>query len=387
MSDRTPAAAVLRGPAGPVVPASPPTLAIEEAFGPSEGARTPRDVPFYGFCPGKNSPRPSFNRPSLLVLRRDPTAAAIWDDLDKVDAARRKHDARGEREALADALEQRPHDPVLSLYYGIAAGRTDDLGHAAAALTDYVRAYREDVAMAQLLARIGTQLEIEAGDPMVQSGPISLRCPREVSAADATVVADQIAAALDEAATWTATTPSVELAAVLYRDRSELLASACVPAWSGGLFDGVLRLVWQKDPTTFVRSLRHEVFHAQLSTVADRVPSWFNEGAAQYFSGERVKDTPRLYQLLLSNHTYIPFSSVQGTFQSFDEDGAASIAYRQSLAMVQMLVSRRGSAAITDGVRHLEVGGDPTLLLKTMAGGVDMNEADLLRFLAAELGQ
>jgi hypothetical protein len=142
-------------------------------------------------------------------------------------------------------------------------------------------------------------------------------------------------------------------------------------------------LVWQKHKNAFQKDVRHESFHAQMFSVSDHIPSWFNEGAAQYFSGDRVRDHRSAYQLMSSNRTYAPFASLDGSFQAIDEDDSAGLVYEQSLAMVQMLVDARGDSVIKDAGRALAGGQAPSQLWKDIAAGAD--EDDFLKFLERQL--
>lgn len=85
--------------------------------------------------------------------------------------------------------------------------------------------------------------------------------------------------------------PSKVIEVILYR--SEVFGPSIpgVPSWSEGVFDGRIRVPvalnrWRQDPSSLDLVLRHELSHAMVYSIFDqrRLPSWFDEGLAQYLS-------------------------------------------------------------------------------------------------------
>jgi hypothetical protein len=173
------------------------------------------------------------------------------------------------------------------------------------------------------------------------------------------------------------------LTVVVYPSRAELLAVSCVPAWSIGLYDGTLRLVADvmTTPEARRRIVRHESLHAALSAAAPRAPTWLQEGLAQYFADESSPEHEHSYRVMVRAHTYIPFSSLEGSFTAFDAGDAASLAYYQSLAMVERLIERRGERVIADAIEYLR-GSQPVTGLLPAIAGEQFSEDDLLDYLA-----
>ena len=167
---------------------------------------------------------------------------------------------------------------------------------------------------------------------------------------------------------------------VVYADRSELLAVACVPAWTGGLFDGTLRLV-ASGGAIRAQPMRHESLHAQLAGVVRGQPRWFDEGLAQVFAEPDRPHWHGALALLTRNRTYIPFSSLAGSFYAFGGNEEADLAYAQSEAMVRWLIAAQGPGAVAEAVRYFNGGGAPAGLFRALDPAGRLDEAAFLGWL------
>lgn len=74
-----------------------------------------------------------------------------------------------------------------------------------------------------------------------------------------------------------------------------------MPDWSGGIFDGKIRLplkgIDDYDPEVLKKVLYHEYTHALVYSITPNCPTWVNEGLAMYFSGERREKVGQLISL------------------------------------------------------------------------------------------
>ena len=111
------------------------------------------------------------------------------------------------------------------------------------------------------------------------------------------------------------------------------------------------------------------------------VPLWLDEGLAQFVSGEEGEAHRRSYALMVREHTWIPFASMNDAFLDIEDSQDAGLAYHQALVMVEWLVDRRGERGIRDAARWLLQGGDPSRVLAEAAHGEIDGEA-LLAFVA-----
>ena len=58
----------------------------------------------------------------------------------------------------------------------------------------------------------------------------------------------------------------------------------------------------------------------------------------------RGRSHERTFKLMVDNRTYVPFPSLEGSFLVISQGRDARFAYHQSLAMIELLVDRRGAA-------------------------------------------
>lgn len=265
--------------------------------------------------------------------------------------------AQGDVElALRRAYALAPHEPAIALSLGEALAQTIDLKAAIAALSSYLADAPLDKPIGQLRERLRTQRQLHQGLDQLSGSGITLLWPQpELTPTQADRIHNELASTLAEAADLLEQRRREQLLVVIYRERSELLASTCVPQWTEGVFDGVLRLHADsvRDPNRRRAVIRHEVLHAQLRSVPIHAPHWFHEGAAQFFADEEDAGHQHSYQLMVRNETYVPFSSLEGSFLVISTGRDASLAYHQSLAMVQMMVYHHGPRALAHAVRYL----------------------------------
>lgn len=154
--------------------------------------------------------------------------------------------------------------------------------------------------------------------------------------------------------------PSGTIVAVLYTEE-QFRDITRAPEWSGGVYDGRIRIPAAgaaKNPALFEEVLVHELAHAIIDAIAGRrVPSWLNEGLAQYFDGSdprqaraRMRAVGRTIPLKLLEHGFGNLNALQ-----------AQVAYDESLLAVQVMLDRPGF-------------GWPALLSR-IAGGQSFAEA------------
>ena len=135
--------------------------------------------------------------------------------------------------------------------------------------------------------------------------------------------------------------PSDTIVTILYTEK-QFRDVTRAPEWSGGQYDGRIRIPVAgaaRNPALFEEVLTHELTHAMLASLAPRgIPTWLNEGLAQYFDGSYPLDARRRLQ---ATRGRIPLSNLEGSFQEMSA-AQAQVAYDESLLAVTVLFDRPG---------------------------------------------
>jgi tetratricopeptide (TPR) repeat protein len=135
--------------------------------------------------------------------------------------------------------------------------------------------------------------------------------------------------------------PSDTIVTVLYTER-QFRDITRAPDWSDGQYDGRIRIPVAgaaRKPELFERVLVHELTHAMLDAIAGHgIPTWLNEGLAQYFEGADVEAARR--RLKAAGGT-MPLRSLEHGFRKFNAM-LAQVAYDESLLAVSVMLDRPG---------------------------------------------
>jgi len=142
--------------------------------------------------------------------------------------------------------------------------------------------------------------------------------------------------------------PRDSIAVVLYPD--EVFQDVTkMPGWVGALNDGKIRfpikgLTFVDDTVRGI--LKHELTHSfiRLKTVGN-CPLWFNEGLAQYLSGDSSKYFLPLAKQAIVQKRFPALSQLEGPFIGMDTDRAAW-AYQESLLATEFLMTKYGLADV-----------------------------------------
>lgn len=137
---------------------------------------------------------------------------------------------------------------------------------------------------------------------------------------------------------------------VLFYDADRYFEVAGVPHWSGGLFDGKVRLpVRPGEGSEVKRVARHEVAHVFIDDLSHKsAPSWLHEGFAVYTHNQIEPVSQRELSILSNRQNIIPFKYfLQMSPGSIQASGGAEMAiiqlfYMQSYSFVNYLIERYG---------------------------------------------
>ncbi|MBL8955308.1 MAG: hypothetical protein JNK82_31330, partial [Myxococcaceae bacterium] len=316
----------------------------------------------------------------LLAKRPSAEAAAlVREALDT-----EKSDPERHLEAVRRARVLLPRDPALGWAIAAATRQLPDLDEAIEGLGDYLAA-DPSPDLARLKALLEVQRDIHTGYQRLERGGTTLMWPRDaLTLVQVDELLYTVNRALDEAAQLTGTERRRKLTVVAYPGHSELLAVTCTRAWTAAVYDGTLRVVLsQKGGGADLKIVRHETLHAQVSRFANKAPRWFHEGLAQSFAQQT--DRKRGWPLMVKNKVWIPFTSLDGSFQAFEQSEDASLAYVQSYAMAELMRDCGGDAAISRAIDGFQAGETTDAVLQGACGRPVTGE-QLLEFMARPTG-
>lgn len=154
-------------------------------------------------------------------------------------------------------------------------------------------------------------------------------------------------------------TPPESIAVILYtRDAFSDITRA--PSWVGALNDGRIRVPVQGLSSVdqeLSRVLKHELTHSFVrqktrgtcmasSDCGNRVPTWVNEGLAQWMAGDRSGEDAAVLVRMFDDGHALPLSRLEAPWMNLDRD-TAHYAYAWALANVEYIVE-------TDGMSDIE---------------------------------
>jgi hypothetical protein len=154
--------------------------------------------------------------------------------------------------------------------------------------------------------------------------------------------------------------PEHEIQVILYSGQ-QFKEVTDAPGWSGGLFDGKIRLPIggiEKETPGLRSNLFHEYTHAVVRAITPRCPTWLNEGLAQYFEGKQV-DSQQLEVLKkLAQAGKLPsLMNLEGSFMGLGS-GQAQSAYLLSLSSVRFMIGSFGMYRVKAVLDELARGAD-----------------------------
>jgi tetratricopeptide (TPR) repeat protein len=133
--------------------------------------------------------------------------------------------------------------------------------------------------------------------------------------------------------------PTNTIVAVLYSEK-QFRDITRAPEWSGGQYDGRIRVPVagaSQNPDLFERVLTHELTHAVVASIVPHgVPTWLNEGLAQYFEGA---DPAAAERRLKTQGRSVPLRNLERSFARLNA-ADARLAYDESLLAVGVLLDR-----------------------------------------------
>jgi len=152
--------------------------------------------------------------------------------------------------------------------------------------------------------------------------------------------------------------PAMRIPVILYT-RKDFRTVTAGPDWSGGLYDGKIRLPVggaEQLSDQLKGVLYHEYTHVVVQELTHgNCPTWLNEGLAE-LQGRKIFNHP-LGELgkAVKQSQYIPFSGLEKGFTDLATREAA-LAYQQSYSLVNFMVSSYGWPKVSEILTNLGAG-------------------------------
>ena len=154
--------------------------------------------------------------------------------------------------------------------------------------------------------------------------------------------------------------PDHEIQVILYSDQ-QFQEVTDAPGWSDGIYDGKIRIPIggiENKTQGLRRTLYHEYTHAVVRAITPRVPTWLNEGLAQYFEGREIDERQKeILRRIAQAGKLPPLSSLEGSFMKFGSEQAV-FAYLISLSSVRYMIDSFGIYRVKDVLEELAGGAD-----------------------------
>jgi len=255
-------------------------------------------------------------------------------------------------------------ESVDALYFlGLTLYETDNRQQAIDLWEDARRLAPGRKEIAEILAKARKEMAVESYMDKRHSSRFDLTYDPGVDTSFARAVLDVLEEAANQVGAELGHFPQVIIPVAIYK-KSDFKAVTNAPDWSGGVFDGKIRVPFGKirEVTPAMRAiLFHEYVHAVVYDITrGNCPLWLNEGIAEYF-GRRLYDPRQSSTSKGLNSRNTDFRKLEKGFGNLS--GAdAEIAYMQSYSMVSYM-------ATTYGLHRI------TLILSGLGKGMSLDEA------------
>ncbi|MDH4163036.1 MAG: tetratricopeptide repeat protein [Nitrospirota bacterium] len=269
-------------------------------------------------------------------------------------------DDRAAERALTRALELNPQEKNAYQIMGEMAYRRDDPAEAITAWEKALAIDPSDAALKARLDRIKKEHRTEQYFNREVTGHFLIKYEGRERIDAGRIILRILEDAYGEVGRALSFYPDQEIQVILYSGQ-QFREVTDAPGWSGGIYDGKIRLpiggIDQETPG-LRRLLFHEYTHAVVRAITRRVPTWVNEGLAQYFEGRSYGRPERegLSRLALAGKLP-PLAMLEGSFMGLDQH-QAGLAYLISLSAVRHMIDHFGMYRVRIMLDELAAGKD-----------------------------
>lgn len=275
-----------------------------------------------------------------------------------------------------DYLARVSQDPEVEKMLGELLYKENRLEEGIPHLKNYLAANPGDGKVRKLLGKAGREAEAEAGFDTREGAHFDVRYDGSENLEAGFLVVSLLNEAYQRIGAEFNFYPDRRLTTILYSE-DDFRSVTQSPDWTRGIYDGKIRLPiggLKERSRQLERVVNHEYTHALIrEMVGGDVPTWLNEGLAQYFDGEPLERYDRNIAYLLRSKDFLPLRDLEGSFLGMDGD-TASLAYMESFTVVDYIVQSHGIYAVQKILDDL-ADGEP--LEKSLAAAVGMDYAGL----------
>ncbi len=272
-----------------------------------------------------------------------------------------RDDRAAERE-LGRAIELKPRDKIAYQVLGDLAYRRDDLGAAVANWEKALEIDPSDTAVSSRLERLRREHRTEKDFNRDITSHFSIKYEGREKIEAGRIVLRILEDAYGEVGRALSYYPDQEIAVILYTNQ-QFQEVTDAPGWSGGIYDGKIRVPMggiEKETPGLRQLLVHEYTHAVVRAIARHVPTWLNEGLAQYFEGREIGSRQKDMLRQLAQAGNLPaLAALEGSFMGLNGPQAA-YAYLVSLSVVRHMIDQYGMYRIKMVLEEFAAGADPT---------------------------
>jgi hypothetical protein len=259
------------------------------------------------------------------------------------------------RDALARALQI---DPGMTPASQLLGTLLYESGDTEAAIRVYEAALFRKPDNQPMIERVGEwrkEAALHNGFRQAQGGHFSVLFEGQAEEQLASAAVDILEGAYGRIGDFLQIYPAEAVTVILYTQQ-QFRDVTRTPGWSGGLFDGRIRLPVRGGLETkgeLERVLTHEYVHALLfSIAATGVPAWLNEGLATALEPGGLS---RAQHELSRARSPIPLADLRRSFASLPVD-RVPLAYSESALVVQAMLDRAGPVRLVGLIRDLAAG-------------------------------
>jgi len=271
-----------------------------------------------------------------------------------------------------DYLSRVSQDPEVEKMLGELLYKENRLEEGIPHLKNYLAANPDDAKVRKLLGKAGREAEAEAGFDTRAGEHFDVRYDGSENIEAGFLVVSLLDEAYQRIGAEFNFYPDRRLTTILYSE-DDFRSVTQSPDWSRGIYDGKIRLPiggLKERSRLLERVVNHEYTHALIHQMAGgNVPSWLNEGLAQYFEGEPLERHDRNVAYILRSREILPLQDLEGSFLDMDGDTAA-LAYTESFTVVDYIIQNHGIYAVQKILADL-ADGEPLETSLVAAVGMD----------------